>query len=101
MDLQQKMFKLVEDWKLSNLTKGEFSNQHKVTYHSFNYWIKKYYRKNKIVKQEVDISENDVSFFSLPDSSQTFKKRSLEKPKSNVSKRCEIELGNGIKITIY
>ena len=50
MDLQQKMFKLVEDWKLSNLTKGEFSSQHKVTYHSFNYWIKKYYRTNKIVK---------------------------------------------------
>ena len=49
---------LVEEWKSSNLTKGDFAVSKSVTYHSFNYWIQKY-------NNEHSRNESEVSFFSL------------------------------------
>ena len=101
MELQQKMFKLVEEWKLSNLTKGEFSTQQKVTYHSLNYWIKKYNKVQTTLESNSISDENTLSFFSLPESTKLSKSKIKNKAVNNLSKRMDIELGNGIKITIY
>lgn len=101
MELQQKMFKLVEQWKLSNSTKGEFSVRHNVSYHSLNYWIKKYNKLHPTSRFESSSEENSLSFFSLPESTSRPKEQLKNKTVNNLSKRLEIELGNEIKITIY
>ena len=101
MELQQKMFKLVEEWKSSNLSKNEFSNQHNVSYHSLNYWIKKYNKFHAPLNLESSSEENSLSFFNLPQSTSKSKDKVKTKNVSELTKRLEIELGSGIKITIY
>ena len=101
MELQEKMFKLIEEWKLSNLTKGEFSKQQNVTYHSLNYWIKKYNKVQTSLGFDSISEENTLSFFSLPESTSLSKSKIKNKAVNNLSKRMDIELGNGMKITIY
>jgi len=99
MELQQKMFKIVEKWNTSNLSKGEFLFQEKVTYHSLNYWIKKY---NKLQNESrVVNNEAALSFFELPATDCSTKKLIKEKTEKVLPKRMEIEFGNGTKVTIY
>jgi type II secretory pathway pseudopilin PulG len=101
MELQQKMYKLVEEWKLSTKTKSEFSVQENITYHSFNYWIKKYNKSQNTSINNNTSDEKSLSFFSIPESENKTKKQLTGKSFSNQSKCMEIELRNGIKITIY
>jgi hypothetical protein len=42
MNLQQKMFQFIEDWKKGGLTKVDFLKNTGITIHKFNYWIDKY-----------------------------------------------------------
>ena len=101
MELEQKMYKLVEEWKLSSKTKSEFSVQKNITYHSFNYWIKKYNKSQNTSNNTNTIDDKSLSFFSLSESVNKPKKQLTGKPLSNQSKCMEIELRNGVKITIY
>lgn len=94
MEQQILMYSLVEEWKSSNLTKGDFAAQKSLRYHSFNYWIKKY---NK--EYSVEESKSKVSFFSIPEKIHEIKK--VPSLKSVDRKTMSIELPNGIKITIY
>ncbi|WP_394760145.1 IS66 family insertion sequence element accessory protein TnpA [Flavobacterium sp.] len=94
MEQQIQMYSFVEEWKSSNLTKGDFAAQKSLRYHSFNYWIKKY---NK--DRSLEDLQSDVSFFSAPERIGESKKVSTLK--SLDRKAMFIELPNGIKITIY
>lgn len=94
MEQQIQMYAFVEEWKSSNLTKGDFAAQKSLRYHSFNYWIKKY---NKEYSHEE--SKSEVSFFSVPKKTNESKK--VPSLKSLERKTMCIELPNGIKITIY
>jgi hypothetical protein len=92
MEQQIQMYALVEEWKSSNLTKGDFAVSKSVTYHSFNYWIQKYNKEHSRDKSE-------ISFFSAADKVDEIKK--APSLKSVGQKTMSIELPNGIKITIY
>ena len=119
MDRKNQMYSLVEEWKLSGMTKGEFTASKSITYHGFNYWLKKH-------KQERSIQE-PVSFFSVAQNTiATPKKKDLSPNKMKVEvpnnlgqstelslknktfglskalqKTICIELPNGIKISVY
>ncbi len=101
MEFQRKMFKLVEDWKTTPLTKSEFSTLHNITYHSFNYWIKKYNKIHGTSMTNSTCDDASLSFFNIPKSINPSKKQSSEKPVDKHSKRIEIVLDDGVKITIY
>ncbi|MBK9355555.1 MAG: hypothetical protein IPN09_16775 [Bacteroidetes bacterium] len=74
------MFKLVEDWKLSTLTKSEFSTLNNITYHSFNYWIKKYYKIQGTPMTATTSDDASLSFFNIPKAINPSKKQTSEKP---------------------
>jgi len=42
MDIQQKMFGVIEQWNQSELPIKEFCIQHKIVNSTFHYWLKKY-----------------------------------------------------------
>lgn len=88
------MYSLVEQWKQSDLTKAAFSASKSLSYHQFNYWLKKY-------KKEMDSEqpEPDVSFFSVAQNPVKEKKQSA--PKLKDRKTMRIDLPGGITITIY
>ena len=94
MDKQNHMYLLVEEWKSSTMTKGEFSATKSVTYHSFNYWVQKY--NQEYTPKE---SGSEVSFFSVPDKIGENKKEF--QTKRTDCKAVLIELPNGVKISIY
>lgn len=91
---QSHMYSLVEQWKQSNLTKAAFSASKSLSYHQFNYWLKKY-------KKETDSEQPkpEVSFFSASDNLKKEKKPSA--PKLTDRKTMRIDLPGGITITIY
>lgn len=94
MNQQEQMYSLVEEWKQSDLTKAEFSALKSLSYHQFNYWLKKY---NKQVDSRQPKPE--VSFFSAGENPKKVKKQSA--PKLTDRKTMRIELPGGITITIY
>lgn len=94
MNQQSYMYSLVEEWKQSDLTKAEFSASKSLSYHQFNYWLKKY---NKEIDPEQPKPE--VSFFSATDNPKKEKKQST--PKLTDRKTMQIDLPGGITITIY
>jgi len=91
---QSYMYSLVEEWKQSDLTKAEFSALKSLSYHQFNYWLKKY---NKEIDTEQPKPE--VSFFSIPENTNKEKKQSVSK--FTDCKTMQIDLPGGIIITIY
>lgn len=52
---QEKMYRLIEQWKQSGLSKQQFCKQHNIAYHVFYYYHNKYYgisrRKKRQKKQ--------------------------------------------------
>ena len=42
IEVQQKMFDLIEQWKISGLSQKAFCQQHQVRYGVFHYWYKQY-----------------------------------------------------------
>ena len=88
------MYSLVEEWKQSDLTKAAFSALKSLSYHQFNYWLKKY---NKEIDTEQPKPE--VSFFSVAENPSKEKKQSA--PKLTDRKTMRIDLPGGITITIY
>ena len=68
------MYSLVEQWKQSDLTKAAFSALKSLSYHQFNYWLKKY-------NKEIDTEQvkPEVSFFSVPENPYKEKKQSVSK----------------------
>lgn len=94
MDKQTYMYSLVEQWKESGLTKGEFTKQQSVSYHSFNHWLKKYNKQHSIA-----LDKPEFTFFTAPENKiSAIKKSSLKK---ELKTALCIELPNGIKISIY
>lgn len=94
MDQQTFMYSLVEQWKESGLTKGEFTSQKSVSYHSFNHWLKKYNKQHSI-----ELDKSEFTFFSAPEIKVSADKKSSSK--KEFKKILCIELPNGIKISMY
>ena len=94
MKQQTQMYSLVEEWKQSDLTKAEFTASKSMSYHQFNYWLKKY---NKEYGNE--LPKADVSFFAVPENPIGEKKVSTGK--SADRKTMRIDLPGGISITIF
>ena len=94
MNQQEQMYFLVEEWKQSDLTKAEFTALKSLSYHQFNYWLKKY-------NKEMDPGQPkpEVSFFSAINNPKKEQKQSA--PKLADRKTMQIELPGGITITIY
>ena len=42
----EKMRKLYDQWQTQGISKQAFCNQNGMGYHKFNYWVKKFRRKN-------------------------------------------------------
>ncbi len=93
MDQQSQMYALVQEWKESGLTKGKFISQKPVTYHRFNYWVRKY------KKHTSDTDDAALTFFSAGDSKVSSDKKKNQKKEP--PKTLCIELPGGIKISIY
>jgi hypothetical protein len=94
MEQQSQMYSLVEEWKQSGLTKAEFTAQKSLSYHQFNYWLKKY---NKEFSSEA--AKPEVTFFSVSENPPKEKKQSV--PKTVHRKTMRIDLPGGITITIF
>ena len=94
MNQQEQMYFLVEEWKQSDLTKAEFSALKSLSYHQFNYWLKKFNKDNNRER-----SKPEVSFFSASENPKKDKKQLA--PKLTDRKTMRIELPGGITITIY
>ena len=88
------MYSLVEEWKGSDLSKSEFLESKSLSYHQFNYWLKKYNKEysNEEIKPE-------VSFFSVEEN--LGKSTKTSSVKSVELKKMRIDLPGGISITIY
>lgn len=69
MNQQSYMYSLVEEWKQSDLTKAEFSALKSMSYHQFNYWLKKHNKENSSEQPK-----SEVSFFSVAEHSNKEKK---------------------------
>jgi transposase len=41
------MFSLLEEWKTSGISAKKFCNDRSLSYHTFNYWLKKYRNKGE------------------------------------------------------
>ena len=74
MDQQAQMYSLVQEWKESGLSKGKFTSQKLVSYHRFNYWLKKY---NKHHSAETDNAA--LTFFQQEIQKFLLIKRALQK----------------------
>jgi len=94
MDQQAQMYSLVQEWMESGLTKGKFINQKPVTYHRFNYWVRKYKKHHT-----PDTDNAALTFFSVGDSKVPTDKKKNQKKEP--TKTLCIELPGGIKISIY
>jgi len=94
MEQKVDMYSLVEEWKTSGMKKGDFAALKSVSYHSFNYWLKKYNKEHSSGE-----SDTAVSFFSVSDNVANNKKVHSIKPSNN--KTVCIELPGGVKISIY
>lgn len=52
---EQRMFKLVDQWRSSELSRDEFCRHHQINVSTFNYWITR--------KKKADISESGSTGF--------------------------------------
>jgi len=81
MDLQEKMFKEIDAWRESGITKQEFLKDKEYGLAKFNYWIAKHRANNTPAQaegfQEIDFSE------------------------TKLGKVLEIEAPSGVRIMVY
>ena len=94
MTQKEQMYLLVKEWKQSTLTKANFASIKSLSYHQFNYWLKKYNKEN-----DQPDSTAEVSFFSV--AQDPVKEKAEPLRKSTDQKHLRIDLPNGIIITIY
>lgn len=89
MAQQDEMFRLIEDWKNSNLTKTDFLKGKNTSKDKFGYWLNKYHKLNgkKFIKQTVEPEFREMVF---PDIT----------PKG-FQKVIELTTPSGIQIKIY
>ncbi len=78
----ERMFSLLEEWKTSGISASKFCNDRSLSYHTFNYWLKKYRNKDKKSPQK--------GFVSL---------KIKEKESGNC--KCEIILPDGKRIIFH
>jgi hypothetical protein len=91
---QSRMFALVQEWKQSDLTKSAFTTLKSLSYHQFNYWLKKYNKEH-----DSEESKSEVSFFTIPENSIKPKRQEVQKYADRKAMR--IDLPGGISITVY
>ena len=93
MDKKEIMFAFVAEWRLSGLTRKEFSEQRKLQLPSFNYWCKKQYNEvEKPNKKQPTFIELDYSKKSIVDN---FSEKTKSQP------QIEFNLPSGVIIKIY
>jgi hypothetical protein len=46
------MFSLLDAWKTSGISAKKFCNDRSLSYHTFNYWLKKYRHKDEKTKRK-------------------------------------------------
>jgi hypothetical protein len=83
MDKKAAMFKLIEQWKTSGVTRGVFAQQHGVKRPTFDYWYNKY----------VGEESSETDFIEI--SAEATKASNESHP------RIELVLSGGIHIKIY
>ncbi len=91
--LKDEMFRLIEDWKNSGLSKLDFLKDKKITKDKFGYWLVKY-NKQKGTKPGSVEKQNIPSVFkeiTLPDSPQV----------QLINKVIELTTPSGLKITVF
>lgn len=58
-EYQKKWFKVVEDYKISDLTMKKYASSHDIKYYQFQYWVRKYNERHKDQsKQFVKVETN-------------------------------------------
>ena len=93
MDKNEQMFRLVDQWKESGLTRKAFAEQHGITDSKLEYWCRK--RDNKVPRTTA-VARDFVELLAKQDSkSDTAEKTTMAMP------RVELELSGGISIKIY
>lgn len=91
MKNRQKMYPLVEQWlKIKHsMLKQDFCKQHRISYHSLNYWINRY---NK--EEQSEMVTPSGSFVPLTI------KESLTR-ETGITPEIELDLPHGIRLRIY
>ena len=93
MDNREKMFRLVDQWKESGLTRKAFAQQHGITDSKLEYWCRK--RDNKVPRTTA-VAKGFVEILAKQGhESEMAEKTSMAAP------RVELELSGGIRIKIY
>ena len=96
MDKRSTMYKMVQDWKSSGLSRELFAKQHGITFHSLEYWCRKLKRESTEPadsQQAASITSRVPSFIELAHDPVSNSPRRLS--------RVELELPGGLCIRIY
>lgn len=91
--LKDEMFRLIEEWKNSGLSKLDFLKDKKITKDKFGYWLAKF-NKQKGIKSTIVEKQNISSVFkeiSFPALQQI----------RNLQKVIELTTPSGLKITVF
>ncbi len=98
MSKKEQMFALVEQWRVSGLTRSVFSKQHGIGSQSFDYWCKK--QHNEVVKPQLPVRSSTPKLPAKPPGFVELTCGDDFSPKSQPL-RMELELAGGIRIKIY
>lgn len=77
------MYKHIQNWKRSGLSKSKFCQENSLSYHGFNYWLRKFNSDNPTT-----ISENNFLILHP------------EEGKDNSGKFLEIHFPSGVKMVL-
>ncbi|MBI1837034.1 MAG: hypothetical protein HYR91_07185 [Flavobacteriia bacterium] len=91
--LKDEMFRLIEDWKNSGLSKLDFLKDKKITKDKFGYWLAKYNKQNKskLPKEEKQDIPPIFKEITLPDVTVV----------RTINKVIELTTRSGLKITVF
>lgn len=90
MTRQEKMFEIIEEWKMSDLMRADFLKKKHLSRTKFGYWLGKYNKlngKNVILKKMVEPEFKEMAVIDVEEKKQ--------------QKIIELTLTSGIQITIY
>ena len=91
MDKNEKMFRLVDQWRNSGMTRKAFAQQHGITDSKLEYWCRK--QDNKVPRGTVEAPDFVELLAKGHRKSQMADKTAIAK--------VELELPGGIRIKIY
>lgn len=87
MDKKVAMYKLIEQWKKSNVSRSVFAEEHGIKRPTFEYWYKKYTHEKML---PLTPEPGFVEISAAP-----------TKPIDEITPRVELVLSGGVHIKIY